>query len=70
MYLVHYVFVIWLQYLLLGAALFAIAGFDRVRSDPALELGRDCDHVSDSAGARLVGTERLGPERRVLVKAP
>jgi Acyltransferase family len=71
MYLVHYVFVIWLQYLLLGAALFAIAKASIVFVlTLLLSWAATATMCRIPLGARLVGTERLGPERRVLVKAP
>jgi glucan biosynthesis protein C len=71
MYLVHYVFVIWLQYLLLGAALFAIAKASIVFVlTLLLSWAATATMCRIPLGARLVGTERLGAERRVLVKAP
>jgi len=68
MYLVHYVFVVWLQYPLLGVALFAKAslvfGLTLLLSRAAIVT-----MCGVPLGARLVGTERLG-ERRALARSP
>jgi len=64
-YLVHYVFVIWLQYLLLGVALFAIA-------KGAIVFGASVllSWATTAAVCRLpIGARLLGAERRVLVRA-
>ena len=51
MYLVHYVFVVWLQYALLGVAMAAIAqGLDRLRRHAAAELGHDWRRPANSPG--------------------
>jgi glucan biosynthesis protein C len=65
-YLVHYVFVIWLQYLLLGVAMFAIA-------KGAIVFGATVilSWVTAAAVCRLpVGARLLGADRRVFVRAP
>ena len=62
-YLVHYVFVIWLQYLLLGAALFAVA-------KGAIVFAGTLALSSAATNARLVGARLWGRKPRQLAKAP
>ncbi len=65
-YLVHYVFVIWLQYLLLGVALFAI-------TKAAIVFGASVflSWATTVAVCRIpIGARLLGTERRILVRAP
>jgi len=65
-YLVHYVFVIWLQYLLLGVVLFAAAKAAIVFAGTlALSWTTAAAMCRVSIGARLIGGKR-----RELVKAP
>jgi peptidoglycan/LPS O-acetylase OafA/YrhL len=64
-YLVHYVFVVWLQFLLLGVALFAIA-------KAAIVFGASLllSWMTAAAVSRLpIGARVLGADRRVLVRA-
>jgi hypothetical protein len=64
-YLVHYVFVIWLQYMLLGFALFAIA-------KAAIVFGATVilSWVTTAAVCRApIGARVLGADRRVLIRA-
>jgi glucans biosynthesis protein C len=64
-YLVHYVFVIWLQYLLLGLQLFAIAKAAIVFSGTLL-----LSWAVTSAVCRVpIGARLLGTERRALARA-
>jgi peptidoglycan/LPS O-acetylase OafA/YrhL len=64
-YLVHYVFVIWLQYLLLGAALHAIA-----KGTIVFGLAVALSWVTAAALCRVpVGSRVVGADRRVLVRA-
>ena len=66
MYLFHYLFVVWLQYALLGAAVFAIAKAMIVFGGTVLLAW------ATTIGVRFVpfGPRLIGAERRVLVKAP
>jgi peptidoglycan/LPS O-acetylase OafA/YrhL len=65
-YLVHYGFVVWLQYLMLGAALFAI-GKAAIVFAGALVLS----WAAAAAMCRVpIGARLIGAERRVLVRAP
>jgi hypothetical protein len=66
MYLVHYLFVVWLQYILLGVALFAI-GKAAIVFGVALFLSWVTTAIICRAplGARL-----LGAERRPLARVP
>jgi surface polysaccharide O-acyltransferase-like enzyme len=65
-YLVHYVFVIWLQYLLLGAPLFAIAKAAIVFTG-ALTLS----WATTAAVCRIpIGARLMGGKRRELAQAP
>jgi glucans biosynthesis protein C len=73
MYLVHYVFVVWLQYLLLGLALFAVAKASIVFSlTLILSWAATAAMRRVPLGARLMGTERAGrlAADRVLAKVP
>jgi glucans biosynthesis protein C len=64
MYLLHFVFVVWLQYLLLGVALFAIAKASIVFGVTLLlSWAATATMCRVPLGARVVGSER-----RVLVK--
>jgi len=66
MYLVHYVFVVWLQYLLFGVALFAIAKASIVFGVTLL-----LSWVATATMCRVpLGARVVGSERRVLVKVP
>jgi glucans biosynthesis protein C len=66
MYLVHYVFVVWLQYLLLGIALFAIAKAAIVFGVTLL-----LSWATTVALCRVpLGARLMGSERRVVAKAP
>jgi hypothetical protein len=66
MYLVHYVFVVWLQYALLGVALFAIAKAAIVFTG-ALILS----WATTAAMRRLpLGARLVGAERRMLARIP
>ena len=63
-YLIHYVFVTWLQYALLGVALFAIAkASDRLQRNAHIELGSECGHQSDS-DRRASDRHRTAPSRK------
>jgi glucans biosynthesis protein C len=66
MYLVHYVFVVWLQYALLGVALFAIAKAMTVFGGTLLFAW------ATTAALRFVpfGSRLIGADRRVLANAP
>jgi peptidoglycan/LPS O-acetylase OafA/YrhL len=65
-YLVHYVFVIWLQYFLLGAAMFAI-GKAAIVFGASLLLS----WMTTAAVCRIpIGARVLGADRRALVRAP
>ena len=67
MFLIHYVFVVWLQYALLDAALLRHRqGGDRVRRNGACELGCDDRHAPHSARrlASRGATPRGAPPRR------
>jgi surface polysaccharide O-acyltransferase-like enzyme len=62
-YLVHYVFVVWLQYLLLGVALFAIAKAAIVFTATVV-----LSWVTAAAVCRIpIGARVVGADRRVLV---
>jgi surface polysaccharide O-acyltransferase-like enzyme len=64
-YLVHYVFVIWLQYILLGVALLAIAKGAIVFSGAVM-----LSWVTAAALCRVpIGGRVVGADRRVLVRA-
>jgi peptidoglycan/LPS O-acetylase OafA/YrhL len=66
MYLIHYVFIVWLQYALLGLALFAIVkGLIVFAGTLALSWAITAALGSNALGARLIGAER-----RVFAKAP
>jgi peptidoglycan/LPS O-acetylase OafA/YrhL len=65
-YLVHYVFVIWLQYLLLGVALFAVAKAAIVLAGTLI-----LSWSMTAAVCRLsIGARLIGGKRRELAKAP
>jgi hypothetical protein len=64
-YLVHYVFVIWLQYLLLGVALFAVAKAAIVFTATVI-----LSWLTAAAVCRVpLGARVVGADRRVLVRA-
>jgi surface polysaccharide O-acyltransferase-like enzyme len=63
-YLVHYVFVVWLQYLLLGVALFAV-GKAAIVFGASLLLS----WLAAAAVSRLPIGRVIGADRRVLVRA-
>ena len=62
MYLVHYVFVIWLQYLLLGIAIFALAkGLTVFATTLVLSWAATVAIRRIPAAARLIGTGAIAP---------
>jgi hypothetical protein len=70
MYLVHYVFVVWLQYALLGVALFAIAKAAFVFGGTLLfALATTNVMRSSRFGSLLIGEQWLAPDRRPPVLA-
>jgi surface polysaccharide O-acyltransferase-like enzyme len=64
-YLVHYVFVIWLQYMLLGVALFAV-----VKAAIVLAGALFLSWATTAAVCRIpIGARLMGRKRRELVRA-